>query len=982
MKSLLFAVIATFVSLPLFSAQQNVLIAEKGKTACRIVVPEGASKAHRRAAEELAKYLALAASAPAPEISSVPEKGTIPFRLELSEGEFKDKDSFRLTVSPKEVKITAGNEQSLYYGVYRFLKKYAKMRWLVPGTDGEYYTPGTRIAPPVQDTLETPSFPYRKLEFNCANTSERMEAMQDWILRNNFVHSGVFGHVYTTKAWKPELGASLQLRAARVSDSKMFGGILSGARIRPEVKSESGELKKLFSEHPDYFPLVEGKRIIMRGYEQPCTSNQGVIDRMGNHVTIWSKTLSSVPDARFAVINEDGTTWCSCAKCLALDPPGEKKNNYRSTRYWLLLNQIFRESMEKYPDVKMAGLAYQNFQTVPTGVKIDERIQVGLSFNRRCFRHKLDDPKCQTNKIFLEYYKEWGKLPNETYSREEYHAGVGQCFMPSERNLVAGFKNYKELGIDGAAICTTPPDGVYRPFYGDTVKLGWFCEWQALYLAGEVLWDIETDTEKLLEEANSLYYGKGWHAGMKEFRELLTKACAETPGCYGWGHGSHPGRVLAKVGLPEKLSALLEQAEKAAASDPRALAHIKREKYLFHLTLLKSVKEFLRSYKELKSFETASPVKIDANPSEQGWKDAELYTSFIRFKGDKTLGENQTAEVQTFVKTFYDRDNLYCFIEAMEPNPIGVIATKKKGEAPWGDDSLELFLTHPNFNGGYYHFAFTCKGAFYQAQTQPGSLQANPAIDTGIEIVSQSLPDRWRAEIRIPVAKLGQDCETGHTWQINVARNRNNAKGKEQSSLTGGFHGSWLPLSLAGKRETGNAGVKDTRLWKNGSFNDVFKRPNAKWCKGWNLGKDELLPRDWSLNTPWENGSDLEILKHPGSDTDYYLRLKNGNIYQRHLGKDTKVRFTFRAKGNTDAKVMVFRFDRGKYPKHLGSDNIISLKLNSNEWKTFSKDYVKKNPEETVSLVFWNKGNGDLFIDDAYCFGIDTEKEKKTDEKK
>ena len=975
MKKTLFLLLSCLLGCMSLASAEKVVLSEKGKNSFSIVIPANASPAHKRAAEELAKYTAKISNAPVAKIGTAPVKGLLPVYLEISKEKLPMIDAYRLNVSKNSVRISGQTAQALLHGVYRLLFKYANMRWLVPGEDGEYFVPGTKIAVPIQNKVDSPAFFRRGLELNCANTSGIMKDTWDWILRNNYTLSYYDGAVYANKKWKPELGIALRERGSYVRESKMFCGILTGTRIRKGAGTEKKELDKLFVTNKDFFPLVEGKRIYMKGHEQPCTSNPGVIRMMSEHVLMHAGTLSGKGQASFAVINQDGTTWCKCPSCLALDPASEKKNNYMSTRYWTLLNHIFKGVLEKYPDVIPYGLAYQNFQTVPDGVKIDPRIGVGLSFNRRCFRHNLDDPKCPTNTEFLKYYTAWGKLPNKTYSREELHAGVGSFMMPSARQMVQGFKIYKKVGIDGASICTVPPDGTYRPFYTDVVKQGWFCEWQTLYLAGLALWDQSADTDKYLEEANSLYYGKGWKGGMKEFRTMLDKACREDSGCYGWGHGTPPGRVLAKAGLLEKLEKCLADAEKAAKDDARALAHIKREKYLFNISLVAAAKEFMSSYKELKGFTAPGKIKIDGK-AEDAWKKTEIYSSFRKFApGNIDKEKSSLAKYQTFVRAMYDKENLYLFIEAMEPDPGTVVMKKNKGDAPWGDDAVEIFLTHPNFNGGYYHFAFTRKGALYQAKTTPGSMTADASIKTDIEIASLSMPDRWCAEVRIPAGKIGQTFDDGHTWQINIARNRKNTKGNELSSLTGSFHGAYLPLSLAGSMVTGKTGSKDTRMWLNGNFSDIFVKPNDKWAKNWNLGKKNSLARGWALNVAWKGGSTFEILTHPGTN-DNYVHLKNGNFYQRHSGKDKALKYTFRAKGKGLLTIMVFRYQRAKWPKHVGTESILKLKLDSDQWKTYTGTYVKKNADELISLVFWADKTGDFYFDDVYCYGADVPEKK------
>ncbi|MBR2905649.1 MAG: hypothetical protein IKC08_07100 [Lentisphaeria bacterium] len=169
-------------------------------------------------------------------------------------------------------------------------------------------------------------------------------------------------------------------------------------------------------------------------------------------------------------------------------------------------------------------------------------------------------------------------------------------------------------------------------------------------------------------------------------------------------------------------------------------------------------------------------------------------------------------------------------------------------------------------------------------------------------------------------------------------------------------------------------GSKDTRLWLNGNFSDTFVKPNDKWAKNWNLGKKNSLARGWALNVAWKGGSTFEILTENGNN---YVHLKNGNFYQRHAGKDKALKYTFRAKGNGLLTIMVFRYQRAKWPKHIATESILKLKLDGkSDWKSYTGTYVKKNADELISFVFWADKKGDFYIDDVYCYGADAPAEK------
>ena len=122
------------------------------------------------------------------------------------------------------------------------------------------------------------------------------------------------------------------------------------------------------------------------------------------------------------------------------------------------------------------------------------------------------------------------------------------------------------------------PDGIYQAKYNKVdIKHGWRQMWQSMYLAMYFHWDIAADYEKVAEEANLLYYGKGWEGGIKQYRALLEKLFMDASGCWGYGHSTPVGKFMDVPGAKEQLEKYLAAAEKAAASDPdkRALEHVK-----------------------------------------------------------------------------------------------------------------------------------------------------------------------------------------------------------------------------------------------------------------------------------------------------------------------------------------------------------------------------------------------------------------------
>ena len=284
--------------------------------------------------------------------------------------------------------------------------------------------------------------------------------------------------------------------------------------------------------------------------------------------------------------------------------------------------------------------------TPPKNIKLDPRLRVLISFNNQCWRHKITDPTCAVNAELVKIMTEWRKLGMPlVFNRDEISANgsVGSTYIPAERVLYENFHDYTALGFTGTQFCVVgpfPPELSYEkdrvPYYGKNFK--WFAMWQTCYLAAQFMWDINQDFDALYEEANSLYYGKAWEGGFKSFRKLLGRANTETPGCIGWGQGAPLGKCLDQAGMEQRLNALLEQAIAAAKNDPdpRALAHVLRDKEIFTMTWLTERKLYLETYKEYTAYKRTTPITIDGNLDDEAWKGADSYSNFKAFQPGKS----------------------------------------------------------------------------------------------------------------------------------------------------------------------------------------------------------------------------------------------------------------------------------------------------------------------------------------------------------
>ncbi len=81
---------------------------------------------------------------------------------------------------------------------------------------------------------------------------------------------------------------------------------------------------------------------------------------------------------------------------------------------------------------------------------------VHLSYNRLCYRHNIDDPKCFVNPQYLRFYEGWATKGISVVGREEL-ATHGNYFQPAEKVYSYLLDYYKKKGFHGTEIAIAPP---------------------------------------------------------------------------------------------------------------------------------------------------------------------------------------------------------------------------------------------------------------------------------------------------------------------------------------------------------------------------------------------------------------------------------------------------------------------------------------------------------------------------------------------
>ncbi len=930
-----------------------------GVPACFIAVPGAASPASRQAADELALYLAKISGGSAPSVADQPAAGLYPVRFVVDENAPCQTEGYVMVADETGLTITAKLDLGLLYGVYNLLKETTGIRWVFPGADGEYFTVKPSIDVPALNKTVNPSFPYRSLSFHAMGVTSLITDTWNWMLRNG-LRINAYYSIYT---YNKSLTEEYDKRAAVTRQEPAFSLLLGHGNWATAAKN----IDKLWEEHPEYFPIINGKRTkLARQAYQPCTTHPEVIQRSADSMLELFMTHKDSKGITY-MYNDDGTGWCQCDNCRKIDTPRDISNGWVSNRYWTFANAVAKKVLEKNPNANFYGLAYQNFMAPPE-IPVDPRMGVQLSYNRVCYRHNIDDPICLLNPQYNRFYKGWAEKGIRVIGREEL-ATHGNYFQPAEKVYSYLLRYYSKMGLEGTEIAIAPPDGNYGENYKESGLIQWRSMWQTMYIHALYLWNVDADFETSYEEINSLYYGlKAWNAGMRDFRHLLLKAASETPGCFGHGFSAPLGRCLDQPGVREKLIACLDAAEKAAAqdSDPRALQHVQFDRQRFSDVWLRERDNYLKNYREIHAYQRTSPITIDAVLDEADWKNADIISNFKLRENTGTL-----ARYQTFVRIVHEPEYLYFGMEMLDPSPdkLRTAITERDG-AVWEDNTVEIFLTHPDMGASYFHFIVNAAGTLYDRRVD-ASEKGDKSFNSSLDLKSKILDDRWLLEMRIPTSELGEKCFLGQSWKINVLRARaaKDHKDEECSTLSGGAPfdtGTFMSVAFADKRKVSAALYEgDSRAWINGSFNEPGKL--RSYFQGLNI-KDDKVPSGWGLSAAGEKSrKEFAWLETEPGSGNFYMRV-NGGVLSNDIGvKAPRYRLNYKYRGKGQARFYVYRYDQKN--RNLPSKLLHTLEGEHPEW-SFDKLEFDRPGDDNERQVFSIMVNGEYDFDDVYLSPI------------
>lgn len=544
---LLLAIVATAApaqeTLAPADGPRHVLVAE-GSARATIVVPEKPDELETYAAGELAKYAEKITGATLP-IVREPEPPT-GYGIWLGQTRKAASAGFTLTEAKlgRDGYAARADEHGLVvvgrcplgtlFGTYDLIEREFGVRWCEPDPLGEVVPAADALSVGTFRREFKPSFHYRWVDSN------------DWSL-------------------KQRMNVQVKVDGKPVGVNWKWHFHTFAILIPPE---------KYFDDHPEWFPLVGGKRQkSTREHShstQLCTTNPEVVDKLTEGLL---ETLDADPTIEIITLSpNDGGGFCECPRCTALDEPHRGWFARYSKRLSVLNEEIARRVAERYPQVEIKVGAYAMYALPPEieGYRPAGNLIVQLCHIYFCHNHPITSGKCTpgktyqpsdnflANQDFRQLAETWSKLTDRLFIYEYYSLGgwsKADMLWPMVHTMRHDIPWYRDLGAKG--------------FYTQTGP--WARAPLNYYVAAKLAWNADLDVDWLIDDFCRTFFEDAAEP-MRAYFQEMEDAMVRSDQCISYGLRAGRANVLGpKIfdqATRDTLRGHLDAAKKHADTDP------------------------------------------------------------------------------------------------------------------------------------------------------------------------------------------------------------------------------------------------------------------------------------------------------------------------------------------------------------------------------------------------------------------------------
>ncbi len=463
------------------------IIAENGKGYYHIVTSRMPHGAEMYAASMLYQYLYKATGAIVPYFSDVercprrtPEIhiGSNVRGLTTDVSALSD-EGFIIRTRGEDIVIAGKTPRGTIYGVYHFLEKYINFKCFTK--DVETFDHIDVLAVEDIDISENPAFEYREMYFRSAFDT-------DFCVKNRL--NSNMSHIPNEK------GGKMKFFNFHHSFNEL---------VPPEV---------YYDEHPEYFSMVDGKRL--RERTQLCLTNEGVFLAARKTLRKWIKEN---PDCKvFSISQNDWRNYCTCPECRKLN----EAYGTPAATVISFVNRLADDIREEYPDIYLHTFAYQYTKKAPLGLRAADNVIVRLcniecSWGSPMEIQAKEKPNSEAAG-FIENLNQWGKLSKHLYIWD---------YACNFKNYLLPFPNYKTMPENMRTYHKNGVVGVMQQgnfAFGETPALADL----ECYLGAKLLWNPYQNEDLIIDEFIRGVYGEECYPYIREYVDMLCNSAYGT----------------------------------------------------------------------------------------------------------------------------------------------------------------------------------------------------------------------------------------------------------------------------------------------------------------------------------------------------------------------------------------------------------------------------------------------------------------------
>lgn len=455
-------------------------IARNGRSRYRIVVADDASPSTMHGAIELQMFLYKMTGAEVPIVSDHLPVGKREIILGNNahleqigvniDFEKLGDEGYVLKTVGRHLVIAGGELRGTMYGVYGLLEDHFGCRWFTPDVSSIPRYGHLELSP-----LEDTSIPI--LEYREPYVWEAFDG--DWAARNRMNRNSKDGGLEIQHGGKIEWVPDMFVHTFE-------------KLVPPE---------KYFKKHPEYFSLVNGRRL--RNRSQLCCTNEDVVRIMTEGVL---DAFRKNPHAYvISVSQNDWDNYCECPKCQAL----AEKEGTQIAPVLRMVNRVAEEVEKEFPDRVIETLAYQWSRKAPKTIRPRHNVVIRLSTIECCFSHPLESCDSPENIEFADDLRKWSKVADRLWIWN-YVTSFSHYFVPFPNLRVRDdnirfFVQNKVKGVFQQDVYTSPR--------GELSELSG-------YLNAKLLWNPGYDEDTAINEFLEGVYGAA-AGSIREYIDMI-----------------------------------------------------------------------------------------------------------------------------------------------------------------------------------------------------------------------------------------------------------------------------------------------------------------------------------------------------------------------------------------------------------------------------------------------------------------------------